>query len=130
MKFYFFPPKELIGLLNFIFENKCFLLKYLKNNDFRMAFDSKCGCYKFTFNFHHAFYIGLKARASRGPYTGRLTVSQVHVHVHTRTHCTVADYFCQGMQLKNFGHFYRAPVSKIPVALQIFGTRIFSAFAD
>jgi len=50
--------------------------------------------------------------------------------MYTLTHCTVADYFCQGMQLKNFGHFNRAPVCKIPVALQIFGTRIFSAFAE
>ena len=49
--------------------------------------------------------------------------------MYTRTQCTVADYFCQGMQLKKFGHFYRAPVFKIPLPIQTFGTRLFSAFA-
>ena len=49
--------------------------------------------------------------------------------MYTRTQCTVADYFCQEMQLKNFGHFYRAPVFKIPLPIQTFGTRLFSAFA-
>jgi len=44
--------------------------------------------------------------------------------------CTVADYFCQGMQLKNIGHFYRAPAIKNAISVLMFGTRLFSALAD
>ena len=55
-------------------------------------------------------------------YKGRVPVSRVHVQV--------ADYFCQGMQLKNFGHFYRAPAFKNAISVLMFGTRLFSALAD
>jgi len=41
--------------------------------------------------------------------------------------CTVADYFCQGVQLKKFGHVYRAPAFKNAISVLMLGTRLFSA---
>ena len=65
--------------------------------------------------------IGLKGREAA------LIKAEFRYPVYT---CTVADYFCQGMQLKMFGHFYRAPAFKNAISVLMFGTRLFSALAD
>ena len=66
-------------------------------------------------------YIGLKGREAA------LIKAEFRYPVYT---CTVADYFCQGMQLKKFGHFYRASAFKNAISVLMFGTRLFSALVD
>ena len=60
---------------------------------------------------------------------GRAALIKVEFR-YPRYTCTVADYFCQGMQLTIFCHFYRAPAFKNAISVLMFGTRLFSALAD
>ena len=65
-------------------------------------------------------------RAKRDPYNGRVTAK----HQYTCTKGTQVDYFLpRDAAEKNMVILEQAPVTKIPVSIKMFSTRLFSALA-